>query len=294
MIDVKVYIFTDNNGGKVLAARINQLGFKPVFIKESRALADIEPADDVYNILIVDISEVNRDRVLRMLRKYPLRGVLRLVVFDDCSSCQEFYDSADYFRIELFTRPVDIRAFLLVFEKIVLVERYRRLMKMISREAESRIKTVEGLLSGREKDLSGDGRGRDFIIKIAEFEKRILDEHARINESIREMSLLRNTENMALKDRIRAEELLAELRRQELIDAKDVINAQESLIDYSSRELHETKRILDARENVQELSRVEAIQLHEELDRLREINSGLEKRIEILLKDNENLRKTEI
>jgi len=290
MIDVKVHVFTDNQGGKILATRISQLGFTPVFIKESKALADIRPSDDVFNILIVDIAHVQKEKIIRIIKKYPLKGILKLIVFDDCSECSEFYDASDYYRIELFTRPVDIRAFLFVFEKIVLVARYRRFMKKISREAEFRIKTVEDLLAMQGGDLPGESRARDFIIKVAEFEKWILDEHSRINESIRQMSLLRNTEYMAMKDRIRAEELLGELRRQELLDAKDVINAQESLIDYSSKELHETKRILDARENVQELSRVEAMRLHEELVRLRVINSELEKRIEILEKDNESLR----
>ena len=94
-----------------------------------------------------------------------------------------------------------------------------------------------------------------------------------------------------LKDRIRAEELLGDLRTQELMDARSVINAQESLLDYSTKELHDAKMTLTARENVQELGRVEAIQLHEELDRLREVNKNLEKRIELLQKEYETFKK---
>lgn len=290
MIDVKVYFFTDNNGGKVLASRIGQLGFEPVFIKDSQKLAGIESTADIFNILIIDLADVQKEKIIRMLNKYPLSGVLKLLVFDDCAGTGKFYSSGDFLNMELFSRPVDIRAFLLLFEKIILAEKYRRLMKLISREAEVRIPRLEEILtSGNEGDYEDDERG--FFIRIIDFEKRILEEHRNLNDTIRRIALLRNNENMELKDRIRAEELLNELRTQELLDAKSVINAQESLLDYSTRELRDAKMTLTARENVEELGRVEAIHLHEELDRLKEVNRNLEKRIELLQQAQEELKK---
>lgn len=290
MIDVKVYFFTDNNGGRVLASRIGQLGFEPEFIKDSQKLAGIESTADLFKILIVDLADVQKERIIRMLNKHPLPGVLKLLVFDDCAGTGEFYSSGNFMNMELFSRPVDIRAFLLLFEKIILAEKYRRLMKLISREAEVRIPRLEEILiSGDGKDYEDDERG--FFIRIIDFEKRILEEHRNLNDTIRRIALLRNNENMELKDRIRAEELLNELRTQELLDAKSVINAQESLLDYSTKELRDAKMTLTARENVEELGRVEAIHLHEELDKLKEVNKNLEKRIELLQQDREALRK---
>ncbi|HPS58237.1 MAG TPA: hypothetical protein PK514_09040 [Spirochaetota bacterium] len=290
MIDVKVNFFTDNNGGKVLASRIAQLGFEPVFIKDSHMLSEIESSDDFFNILIVDLAEFQKEKIIRILNKYPLPGVLKLLIFDDCAGTEEFYSSGDFLNMELFSRPIDIRAFLLLFEKIILAEKYKRLMKLISREAEIRIPRLEELLiSGSEGNYEDDERG--FFIRIIEFEKRILEEHRNLNDTIRRIALLRNNEYMELKDRIRAEELLSELRTQELMDARSVINAQESLLDYSTKELRDAKMTLTARENVEELGRFEAIQLHEELDRLKELNKNLEKRIELLQQDHETLKK---
>ncbi|HQO40778.1 MAG TPA: hypothetical protein PK986_09935, partial [Spirochaetota bacterium] len=202
----------------------------------------------------------------------------------------EFYSSGNFLNMELFSRPIDIRAFLMLFEKIILAEKYRRLMRLISREAEVRIPRLEELVaSGSEGMLEDDERG--FFIRIIEFEKRILEEHRNLNDTIRRIALLRNNEYMELKDRVRAEELLNELRTQELMDAKSVINAQESLLDYSTKELLDAKMTLTARENVEELGRVEAIHLHEELKKLEELNKSLEKRIELLQQDNETLKK---
>ncbi len=290
MIDIKVYFFTDNNGGRVLASRITQLGFEPVFIRDSHKLSGIESPADVFNILVVDLAEVSKEKIIRILNRYPLPGVLKLLIFDDCTGTGEFYSSGDFLNMELFSRPIDIRAFLLLFEKIILAEKYRRLMKLISKEAEIRIPRLEELLtSGSEGSYEDDERG--FFIRIIEFEKRILEEHRNLNDTIRRIALLRNNEYMELKDRIRAEELLSELRIQELMDARSVINAQESLLDYSTRELRDAKMTLTARENVEELGRVEAIHLHEELDRLKDLNKNLEKRIELLQQDNERLKK---
>lgn len=290
MIDVKVYFFTDNNGGKILASRIAQLGFEPEFIKNSQKLAAIGSTADIFTILIVDLADFKKEKIIRILNKYPLPGVLKLFIFDDCAGTEEFYSSGNFLNMELFSRPIDTRAFLLLFEKIILAEKYKRLMRLISREAEIRIPRLEEILtSSSEGDFEDAERG--FFLRIIDFEKRILAEHRNLNDTIRRIALLRNNENMELKDRIRAEELLNELRTQELMDAKSVITAQESLLDYSTRELRDAKMTLTARENVEELGRVEAINLHEELDRLRDVNKNLEKRIQLLQQDNEALKK---
>lgn len=290
MIDVKVYFFTDNNGGKVLASRIAQLGFEPEFLKDSQKLSGIKSTGDMFNILIVDLADVQKEKIIRILNRYPLPGVLKLIIFDDCDRTEEFYSSGDFLNMELFSRPIDIRAFLLLFEKIILAEKYKRLMKLISREAEIRIPRLEEMLtSASDGGFEDDERG--FFVRIIDFEKKILEEHRNLNDAIRRIALLRNNENMELKDRIRAEELLNELRTQELMDARSVINAQESLLDYSTKELLDAKMTLTARESVEELGRYEAIHLHEELNRLKELNESLEKKIELLEQNHEGLKK---
>ena len=55
-------------------------------------------------------------------------------------------------------------------------------------------------------------------------------------------------------------------------------------------QLEETKGFIHASENVAELSRSEAIKLHEDLDRERELNKSLSEEIEKLLKDIEILK----
>ena len=86
------------------------------------------------------------------------------------------------------------------------------------------------------------------------------------------------------------DEMLANLRRREMIDAKKVINAQESVINFSSSQLDETRDILDASEKVAELSRTEAMDLHQDLVRQKEMNKMLSEEIEQLLQEIEILK----
>ena len=65
----------------------------------------------------------------------------------------------------------------------------------------------------------------------------------------------------------------------------------ERAIDYSTKEFYDAKKIIDATENVAELSRVEALELHEELLQLKKENKELELQIKSIMKENMDLKK---
>jgi hypothetical protein len=100
--------------------------------------------------------------------------------------------------------------------------------------------------------------------------------------AVREFTLMRQKEMFDIKNRIKAEEMLADLRRIEMMDAQSIIKAQEAVIDFSSRELKEAGRIIDANEKVRELSRAEAIDLHEQIRAERDKNFTLQEEVERL------------
>jgi predicted MPP superfamily phosphohydrolase len=126
---------------------------------------------------------------------------------------------------------------------------------------------------------------------MIDFEKKLMEEQINLNDTIRRIALMRNRDYLVLKERVEAEEMLDELRRNELLNANKVIEVQEVLIDYSSKELYDAKKIIDATENVAELSRVEALELHNELIRLREEKRELELKIKSLVDENMELKK---
>lgn len=285
MDKIEVLYFTDNKEGEALATRVRQMGV-------SVTSCDFNEIEQVcenitgYVVLIFDFINKKPEVLIKQLSDVKsVKNLIKLIITDNSDIEGVFFNAVQLLNLEFIIKPVDERSFMLLLEKTLLVEKYRQLMKLISDESESRIDVLECMLNIKRKDMYDEGTEKEIFIRILDFEKRLMEEHLSLNDSIRNIALYRNNEFIALKDRIKAEEMLNELRREELINANRIIKAQESLLEYSSKELMEVKMIINARENVEELSRSEAIDLHSELDRLKREKKVLESRIESLAGD---------
>lgn len=279
MNKIEILFFTDNREGNDLALKAGQMGLsvkvcdfnkvETFFENKSGCcvsvfyMADLKPSDLIRNISHIKSAD----------------NIIKLVVADKSDFDGIFFNTINLFNLEFIIKPVDERSFLLLLEKTILVEKYRQIMKLVSDESESRIDLLECMLDVKRKDMFNEGIEKEIFIKILDFEKKMMQEHINLNDSIRNIAINRNQEYAILKDRVKAEEMLGELRREEMINANRIIEAQESLIEYSSRELVEIKKIMDARDSVEELSRVEALDLHAELKKLKEEKRVLEEKI---------------
>jgi hypothetical protein len=262
---VEIWYLTDTKTGEALSQSIRYLGLSVNLVKG----ADFSNADILggnLNVFIIDLAERDLPGIMSVVRDDPrLKGFLKFIILKKTLVRQALTLAASMLQVEFITRPVDKREFILLLEKSILVERYREMMHSVSRDVEERIETFESLMNINRKDLFVTEKERDAFQRIIEHEKHLVAEQSRLNRAIREFTSLRQMEIFNMKDRIKAEEMLADLRRKELMDANSVIRAQESLIDFSSRELHEANRIISAAESVVELGRQEAISLREEL-----------------------------
>lgn len=282
MDKIEVLFFTDNKEGEALAGRARQMGISLTVCNYSD-IKKTAGSETGYCVLVFDLTSINPSDLIKNISEIrSLDNIIKLIITDNSDIDGVFFSAANLQNLEFIIRPVDERSFMLLLEKTLLVEKYRQIMKLISDESESRIDVIECMLDIKRKDMYDEGTEKEVFLKILDFEKRLMQEHLRLNDSIRNIALNRNYEYMVLKDRVKAEEMLSELRREEMINANRIIEAQESLIEYSARELIETKKILDAMDCVEELSRNEAMDLHRELDRLRNEKSILEGRIEAL------------
>jgi hypothetical protein len=283
MNKIEILYFTDNKDGESLAARVGQMGVSVTVC----SFSDVEKicADKTdYCVLIFDMNKKKPEALIKYLSEIKsVQNIIKLIITENKDIEGVFFNAVHLLNLEFIIKPVDERSFLLLLEKTLLVEKYRQLMKLISDESESRIDVLECMINIKRKDMYDEGTEKEIFIKILDFEKKLMEEHLSLNDSIRNIALYRNNEFIALKDRIKAEEMLNELRRDELINANRIIEAQESLIEYSSRELNEAKKIMNARENVEELSRTEAMGLHTELKRLKDEKRVLEGKIETLM-----------
>lgn len=291
MNDIEIIFFTDNNESDLLIQKLTRSGLN-IRIADYKTAADADYS--LGSILIFDIKNIDPFSLLKDLSGIKwMDDNIKLIFADPGSISGESNHAVNVNNFDFIERPVESRSFSLLLEKTILVEKYRRMMNLISKESSSRIEVFEHLLSIKVSDESDVAAEKSMFLKILDFEKRLMQEQLNLNESIRNIALFRKNEFLAMKDRIRAEEMLGDLRRKEMIDANNIISAQEGLIEFSSKQLHEAKRIIDAREHVEELSRAEAIRLHEEIKKLKTLNAGLEDKCLKLKKENEELKKNQ-
>ena len=276
MEQVTIWYLKDNDSGTKLVNAITGLGLTVNLISGFK-LKSANINEEEINIFIYDIVDMSPDLLLSEITKDErLQSFLKFIMIKKGQAKGLMKLNYNMMHLEFLNRPVDRRELLLLLEKSIIVERYREIMKLISRESEQRIEAYEGLMDINRKNVFESEKEKMAFEKILAFEKNLMKEQSNLSCAIRDFTLLRQIDLFDMRDRIKAEEMLAELRRKELIDAHDVIQAQESLIDYSAKELDDAKKIIDAREKVEELSRSETMELHRELARQKELNKRLE------------------
>ncbi len=288
---ITIWYITDNQEGERLGREIEEMGLT-VNVLPPASLMESSIVETDINIFILDMLDRSAEEVMNLIMGDDRLASFPKFIFATRKGIRKLAgESYNILHVEYVNRPVDRPLFLLLLEKTIIVERYRGIMKFLSRESETRIETFEGLLDINRKKIFTDDKGKKSFEKILEYEKDLLSEQIKLNDTMREFALVRRNELFEMNDRIRAEEMLSDLKRREIMDARDVIDAQESLIDYSSRELSEAREIIDASEKVAEFSRNETLNMYDQLVDYQEMVRNLSVEMENLIAENDELRK---
>ena len=277
-----IWYLTDNEAGERIADSIDELGLNLQLIKKKDFKKNDIPVYDI-NIFIIDLKGKEIDDILSMIiNEKRMHNFLKFFILYKRQIKKALKMCSNILHIEFLSRPVDKREFALLLEKSVIVERYREMMKYVSKEVEERIDAYENIMDINRKDVFVTEKERDAFEKILDYEKHLIIEQTKLNKAIEKISVVRQQEMVYLKKRISAEEMLEELRRRELLDANSVIQAQENIIDYSSMKLIEASEVIDATERVVELSRNEALQLRNNYENALEKNRKLSEEVKKL------------
>jgi hypothetical protein len=283
MKTVSIWYLTDYEGGAALADALKALSFNVTRVDGNDFTAS--PINlDMPNLFVVDCSGAAVEKMMSMLKSDSrLQNFQKFVILSSEKADLAIDLSRDLLHIDFISRPFNRRELLILFEKAVLVEQYRHMMKNISRDAEQRIETFESLVHiHKNNDVVTVDKDRDLINRIVSYEKNIIDEQKKLNDDIRNFTALRHKELFDLKSRLKAEELLDVFRHSEMVSANELIKAQQSVLDFSSKELDSARRIIKASEITSELCREEAIGLHAQLKAEREKNARLNAELESL------------
>ncbi|MDY6969397.1 MAG: hypothetical protein SVR08_12195 [Spirochaetota bacterium] len=279
---INIWYLTDNEDGLRIANSIVELGLNLQLIKKKN-LKNIDIPIYNINIFIIDYRDREIDDVVSMIKNDErMHHFLKFFILYKRQINKALKICSNILHIEFLSRPIDKREFALLLEKSVIVERYREMMRYVSREVEERIDAYENIMDINRKDIFVTEKERDAFEKILDYEKHLMSEQMKLNKAIEEISIVRQNEMLYLKKRINAEEMLEDLRRKELMDANSVIQAQENVIDYSSMKLMEATEVIDATERVVELSRNEALQLRKDYAKVIEENKKLTEEVKKL------------
>lgn len=285
MEKLTIWYLKDNDVSNEIVDAITGLGLKVNLISGYK-LSHANILDEEINIFIFDILNTDPKLVIKeIMKEERLQSFLKFMITKKNQVKEISKLNYNLMHLEFLNRPMDKREFLLLLEKSIIVERYREIMKFISKEAESRIEAYEGLMDINRKNVFESEKEKEAFEKILDFEKNLIQQQTNLSAAIRDFTLLRQMNLYDMRDRIKAEEMLTELRRKELMDARDVIKAQESVIDYAAKEVDSAKKIIDAREKVEELSRSELLELHKEIGRQKALNKQLAEQVDRLLVD---------
>ena len=212
---ISVWFLTDNEQGKVMAEAIRGMGLEVNTIEGISFDGANIKTDDI-NVFIIDLENRTPAQIIQDCEKWTtLSGHVKFVMMKKRDINEINRTSVNLSHIEFISKPADKREFLLILEKTIIVERYRELMKFISLEAEERIEVYEELMDINRKDIFSSDVEKKAFEKIVLYEKGLMREQMKLNDAIKEFSFLRQNELMDMESRIRAEEMLADLRRRD-------------------------------------------------------------------------------
>ena len=290
MENVVIWYLADNEKGNAMAKAISSVGL-PVNILSDFSLEKLNIDENIINIFIFDFVKIKFNEIATKLsQNNKLVTAQKFIILEKSKIKEINKQSVNIFNIEYISRPLIKNEFLLLLEKTIIVERYREIMKYISKEADLRIGLFEEVMEINRKNTLEVDNTKKVFSNIVEYEKNLMKEQNKVSKAIEKFTMLRQQELFECKSRINAEEILSEFQRQEMINAKKTIDAQESIISYSGQELKETKNILEASEVVRELSRSEAMTMHKEMKKLKEQNSFFLEKIDQLTEENKQLK----
>jgi hypothetical protein len=265
METVDVWYLTDNDAGKGVGASLQSMGLLTTLLSCDTPKMGAFDIGTV-NLFIFDFINIPGAKVLEAIRSDErFAPFLKIIIVPFETVDEVTVASRDLQHIDFLSRPYNKRELLLLLEKSAVVEKYREIMRSLSRDAAGRIQAFEHLMSIHKNDVLENESDKEIFDRIVVFERRLLDEQKKLNESIRQFAAMRQKEVFDIRHRLQAEEQLDALRRSEMLDANETIRAQQAVLDFSARQVEEANKILQAVEITHELSREEALALHQAL-----------------------------
>ena len=169
--NIMIWYFTDNESGKKTASAIEGLGLS-VNLLETLNLAGVLTNVDYegVNIFIFDMAEDAPQKIIDYcISEKKIRGFAKFVLLSKKNLKEALLISFNIDRLEFLSKPVNTDEFLLLLEKVIVIEYCR---KNIPANGLGALNLLEGFLSIGRKDVFDHKNELDFFAYLRALYKK--------------------------------------------------------------------------------------------------------------------------
>lgn len=237
---------------------------------QAAALADLSPEPGSYHMFLIEAVPGSGSSIKSTLVKArQLNDFPKLVIVPSTEYQGLAADFQLVPRAYLLDDSIRTRNLLLILELLLQQEYYRQVVYGLSGDMRKSTDIFENMISLSRQELTDSRAETDAYRSLLEYEQSRRKFGQALEGALEEVSGLRDSELLGLKQQLAATERLSEFRDRELREAHDTIQAAEAALEFSRTEQARREDILVAMDRLRSYTETELLDLFQENQDLR-------------------------
>lgn len=228
-------------------------------------------SDQEINIFYLRVSSKEwkdiKEKFLKNFELHPFISIIIISTPDDPDAISKELLSKSKFLV--LENPIHLRELRIILDRIIQVEFYKNAAMEIGNGCLANVGFFEGVFSLAHKEYESKEHEAEALRSILDYEEKVKINQDEINIAMEKVNELKNLELIELHDRIRAGELLDQMRENELKSVIEEKKATERALEYSRIEEINQDRIIQAQDRLFSYTEKEILELLEENKKLK-------------------------
>ena len=209
------------------------------------ATGNIKLQANELNIMFLNVSEKEwDDNRTKWIRDYDTNPIVSLMLVLPSSNLELKDEPKGNFLT--LTYPARKKEIKIIIDKVLQSELYKRATYEITQNCIENMNYVEGIFDMSRKENVDKQNTIIAMEKMLEYHAKVKNYQEIMNRAIDDVNVLRNEEVLTLHERIKATEMLDELKTKELMEAQKIREATEAALQFSRIEEITQDKIINA------------------------------------------------
>jgi hypothetical protein len=228
-------------------------------------------SDQEINIFYLRVSSKEwkdiKEKFLKNFELHPFISIIIISTPDEPDAISKELLSKSKFLV--LENPIHLRELRIILDRIIQVEFYKNAAMEIGNGCLANVGFFEGVFSLAHKEYESKEHEAEALRCILDYEEKVKINQDEINIAMEKVNELKNLELIELHDRIRAGELLDQMRENELKSVIEEKKATERALEYSRIEEINQDKIIQAQDRLFSYTEKEILELLEENKKLK-------------------------